>query len=397
MANIGKILRFEKNPETFVPMHLQGFWEIDHYRKTHDVCIVGGGLVGASAALEIKHLLPNSKILVMERGWHAEGASVKNAGFACFGSMGELLADIQNMGNQDLAFQLAEMRFKGLALLISRLGNSALQYKQVGGYEVFEDKELFEQCAAHLPEFNERAKRFTGSGSVYRISQHHKKSGISKHFPYCISNHLEGQLNPLMMMHALYKKLERNNIQVIRGCEVHACSERAEDVCISTNQGDFISKKLLYCTNGYSQKLIPQVELLPARAQVLITEPMAHLRLTGTFHHHEGYYYFRSVGNRILLGGGRHLDKQTETTDQPGLNTYLQEHLEHFLREKLNVPADIGIAHRWSGIMGMGPEKLPLVKSLGKHTFCAIRMGGMGIALGSQTGKEAAEMIVRHS
>ncbi|MFN5208402.1 MAG: NAD(P)/FAD-dependent oxidoreductase [Bacteroidota bacterium] len=390
-------MRFEKNPETFVSMHLQGFWEIEHNRKLHDVCVIGGGLVGASAALEIRHLLPKSKILVLERGWQADGASVRNAGFACFGSIGELLADIKQMGDQDLAFHLAEMRFKGLGMLISRLGARTLQYKQVGGYEVFGDRERFEECVAHLPEFNKRTHLFTGTKGVYSISQQQKKSGISKSFPFCISNHLEGQLNPLMMMLALHKKLEQSNIQIIRGCEVQSYTERAEDVSIFTNQGELLSKKLLFCTNGYSKKLIPEVELVPARAQVLITEPINHLRLKGTFHHHEGYYYFRSVGNRILLGGGRHLDKQTETTDEPGLNSYLQDHLEHFLREKLNVPEDVGIAHRWSGIMGMGPEKLPLVKALSKHTFCAIRMGGMGIALGSQTGKEAAEMIVNHS
>jgi hypothetical protein len=46
------------------------------------------------------------------------------------------------------------------------------------------------------------------------------------------------------------------------------------------------------------------------------TEPIDNLDVRGTFHLDCGYYYFRNIGDRILLGGGRNLDFETETTTE---------------------------------------------------------------------------------
>ncbi len=59
--------------------------------------------------------------------------------------------------------------------------------------------------------------------------------------------------------------------------------------------------------------MISDLELMPVRSQILLTEPIENLKLKGTFHYDEGYIYFR---NRILLGGARNLDFQTEETTE---------------------------------------------------------------------------------
>jgi glycine/D-amino acid oxidase-like deaminating enzyme len=51
------------------------------------------------------------------------------------------------------------------------------------------------------------------------------------------------------------------------------------------------------------------------------------------------------------------------------------------------------IEQRWSGTMGVGAKKEPIVKKISENVFCAVRMGGMGVALGSLTGEEAAELV----
>ena len=43
--------------------------------------------------------------------------------------------------------------------------------------------------------------------------------------------------------------------------------------------------------------------------------------------------------------------------------------------------------------MGMGKQKKPIVKQLGKNVYCGVRMGGMGIAIGSLVGKELANLM----
>jgi hypothetical protein len=50
------------------------------------------------------------------------------------------------------------------------------------------------------------------------------------------------------------------------------------------------------------------------------------------------------------------------------------------------------IDQRWSGIMGLGPVKSSIVKEISKNVYCAVRLGGMGIAIGSLIGEEAAEI-----
>jgi glycine/D-amino acid oxidase-like deaminating enzyme len=71
---------------------------------------------------------------------------------------------------------------------------------------------------------------------------------------------------------------------------------------------------VIYCTNAFSSKFLKNENIIPARGQILLTEPIEGLKLKGTFHYDEGFYYFRNLGNRVLLGGGRNQDFKTEET-----------------------------------------------------------------------------------
>jgi hypothetical protein len=51
------------------------------------------------------------------------------------------------------------------------------------------------------------------------------------------------------------------------------------------------------------------------------------------------------------------------------------------------------IDYRWSGIMGVGTKKTAIVKSISDNVFCGIRLGGMGVAIGSIIGNELADEI----
>ena len=82
------------------------FWEKNSFLN-YDYIIVGSGILGLSTACEIKESFPDKEILVLERGIFPTGASTKNAGFLCFGSLTEILADIKLKG-EDNAIQLVE-------------------------------------------------------------------------------------------------------------------------------------------------------------------------------------------------------------------------------------------------------------------------------------------------
>jgi glycine/D-amino acid oxidase-like deaminating enzyme len=154
-----------------------------------------------------------------------------------------------------------------------------------------------------------------------------------------------------------------------------------------------LSSQLLVATNAFARQLLPQLDVTPARGQVIVTSPIDNLPFEGSFHFDEGFYYFRSLGDRVLLGGARNKAFEEETTTDMELSNTIQRELERFLGETILPGRHYNIEHRWSGIMGMGGEKMPILRAVNDHVFCAVRMSGMGVALAPVVGEKIAAMI----
>src|SRR6476619_7147643 len=88
-------------------------WEKETFFAPQDVVIAGSGFVGLWSALHLKKKHPQLKVTILERGLIPTGASTRNAGFACFGSLTELMYDIATMGVEK-TLALVSMRYKGL-------------------------------------------------------------------------------------------------------------------------------------------------------------------------------------------------------------------------------------------------------------------------------------------
>jgi glycine/D-amino acid oxidase-like deaminating enzyme len=71
----------------------------------------------------------------------------------------------------------------------------------------------------------------------------------------------------------------------------------------------------------------------------------------------------------------------------------IQNRLEQLLKEVILPGIDFKIAHRWSGIMGLGESKNPIVTALSENVYCGVRLGGMGVAIGSLIGAQLADLI----
>ena len=122
--------------------------------------------------------------------------------------------------------------------------------------------------------------------------------------------------------------------------------------------------KVLIATNGFAKQLLPELEVLPARNQVLITKPIADLKIKGCFHYDRGYFYFRNVGDRVLIGGGRNLDRSTEDTTEFGINPKIKSAILHDLKELILPNQEFSIDMEWSGIMAFGKIKSPIIKKV---------------------------------
>lgn len=369
------------------------YWEEQTWFTQVDFSLVGAGLVGLNAALRLRQLHPDKRILVVERGPLPSGASTRNAGFACFGSLSELLADAESHRPEELR-DLVLKRYQGIQYLRSLLGDRALRYTNKGGHELFleKDQQLFEACEAQLQEINALLYEvFGGEAFTLQKAASHFKGVL----PLQISHAYEGELHPGFMMQALLEKAQEAGIVVLTGVDVTGFEESASSVEVFTSGRSWKTEHLLLATNGFSAQLLGEkAEVLPARAQVLLTSPVKET-INGCFHLDRGYFYFRQIENRILLGGGRHLDIDGETSTEAATTELIQNRLEELLREVIVPGENFEVERRWTGVMGVGKQKKPLVKALSDRVYCGIRLGGMGVALGSLVGKELAELTVR--
>lgn len=370
------------------------WWEIDSWFSNVDYTIVGSGIVGLHTALRLRERFPNCKILIIERGALPQGASTKNAGFACFGSLSEIIDDL-NHHTEDEVTGLIQKRWQGLQLLRKRLGDATIDFKPYGGYEIFpeNDTEGYEHCLRRMPFVNNVLRPLFKADVFTKETDRFNFKGTKE---YLIFNPFEGQIDTGRMMQALLKEAHAQNILILNSQTVTAYYEKPDGVTVALGDADasftFQTKKLLFATNAFAGH-ITNGAVKPARAQVLITEPIANLDIRGTFHIDRGYYYFRNIGNRILFGGARNLDFEGETTMDFGTTSIIQDRLEQLLRETILPETEVKIAHRWSGIMGMGSQKRPIVQQLSEHTYCGVRLGGMGIAIGSIVGIELADLV----
>lgn len=366
------------------------YWEIKNWFSNIDYTVVGSGIVGLHCAINLRERYPNSKILVLEKGILPQGASTKNAGFACFGSLSEIIDDLKSHTEEEV-IQLIQKRWNGLQLLRKRLGDEVIDYKPYGGYELFlkDDENTYNECLQKLPYINDVLKPLF-KADVFSKEFDRFEFGNSKE--YSIFNPFEGQIDTGSMMQALLKEAASKNILILNQAEVSNYSDNNTSVSVVVNNYSFKTKKLLFATNGFAGELT-NYAVKPARAQVLITEPIENLDIKGTFHLDKGYYYFRNFENRILLGGGRNLDFEGETTTQLSQTDLIQNKLEDLLKNVILPNKEFKIAHRWSGIMGIGSHKNPIVSQLSENVYCGVRLGGMGVAIGSLIGQELAELL----
>ncbi len=364
------------------------YWEIKSWLTNVDFTIVGSGIVGLNCALSLKEMYPKANILILEKGLLPQGASTKNAGFACFGSLSEILDDL-NTHTETEVIELVNKRVEGLQLLRQTLGDSTINYQAFGGYELFaENDDLFENCLSEKDNINNLLKPIFNAEVFSTKDNTFNFKNIKKQY---IFNAFEGQIDTGKMMEALLQKVQSKGIKILNSITVESFSEDQGSVKVKTNQFEFSTSKLMIATNGFASQLnISDVK--PARAQVLITKPIKNLHIQGIFHLDQGYYYFRNIDNRILFGGGRNLDFKTEETTEFAQTKLIQNKLETLLKTTILPETNFEIDYRWSGIMGVGKQKKVIVKQLSNNVFCGVRLGGMGVAIGSLIGKELAEL-----
>lgn len=363
------------------------YWELKSWFTNVDFAIIGSGIVGLNTAIYLRKKHPTSNILILEKGLLPNGASTKNAGFACFGSLSEIIEDLESHSEKEV-FDLVKKRWEGLQILRQNLGDNNIDFQQNGGYELFsKNDDLFEKCVENKEEINQLLQPIFKQNIFSRCENKFGFRNIKENYFF---NQFEGQLDTGKMMVSLTQLVQKLGIKILNNVEV---TNIDDDGTIEINTDfSFKANQILIATNGFANQFLKE-DLQPARAQVLITKPIPNLQIKGTFHLDKGYYYFRNIDNRILFGGGRNLDFKTEETTELGLTQLIQNQLEDILKTTILPNQEVEIGYRWSGIMGVGNQKKAIVKQVSENIYCGVRLGGMGVAIGSLIGKELAKLM----
>lgn len=380
----------------FIRFEMISYWEQDLY--THaDFCIIGAGIIGLSAAISIKRKHPKALVRILERGTFPTGASTRNAGFACFGSFTEIVSDLKHWG-ESKTYEIVEKRKMGLEMLRRRLGDDECgEYEEFGGYELITEEQ--EPLLESLNAVNRMLQPIFHGKTFVDHSSSISTFGFGdkvKHMLYCP---FEAQIHSGKTMRALERYARSHGIEILHGVDVKEIvdagshSELISYVAPFNVKHVFKTRYIVVCTNARIPDLVPDLQIVPGRGQVLVTSPIENLSFRGIFHYDEGYYYFRNLGKRVLLGGGRNLDFEEEQTYDFSTSDKIQDALMKLLKEIVLPSNDFTIERKWAGTMGFSSTKLPIVKRINEKLAVGFGCNGMGVALGSIIGEEVAALF----
>ena len=372
------------------------YWEKSSFLADADYVIVGAGIVGLFTAITLKKAQPLARVVLLERSFLPSGASTKNAGFACFGSISELIEQEQTCSKREF-LSVIQQRWQGLNLLISTLGAEQIAFEPCGGYELFtpEESELYQACKAKINYYNDLLQEHIGASTPIfsTVDERIKEFGF-KGIEHLIFNAYEGKIDAGKMMQNLIAKARSLGVEIFFGAEVLAYQTQNKQVKISGEHFEINAKKILIATNAFAKQLLPNLSIVPGRGQVLITKPIQNIKFNSTFHYQKGYFYFRNIDNRILIGGGRNLFfEQEESTEMHNTENILSS-LKTLLSDKICPDQPIEIDYAWSGIMAFGEQLQPIIEKIAEGVFVAVRCNGMGIAMGSKTGESLAKLAL---
>ena len=366
-------------------------WEAESFFASQDVVIIGGGFVGLWSALTLKQRRPHLKVTLVDRGVVPTGASGRNAGFACFGSPTELLHDAEVMGWNAL-LTLVHMRFSGLQRIQQHFSAQQIGYEQSGGYELMPPLANKKNWTDQIQDLNTQLQAITGSPQTFSVVANDTFGFGNTSF--LIKTALEGGLHSGLLLQQLTQQVQALGVQIFTGTAVEHMEQSNRGWTLHTNHHfTLYCSQVLVCTNAFARELLPELEVAPARGQVLLTAPIPNLHWQGTFHAEEGYYYFRNLGNRVLLGGARHTAFEAEATTHMHTTESLQQRLEDYLTHIILPKQSYTIERRWSGIMGMGPVKGPILQQVKPQLYCAVRMSGMGVALAPEVAQQVCTLM----
>ena len=354
--------------------------------RSCDVCVVGGGLAGLTAARELSRAGVSVILLEEHRvGW---GASGRNAGFVSSGFAESFEAIVRRCG-VETARRLHDYSQLGAAYVDDTIRQLAPEIKMGDGIcEVWRHRTAEVNAtavAATNRDCSEDYRLLASDALRQRLNTDRYFVGVEDPRGF--------HINPLAYVLAMAEDLERLGGTIHEGSKALNILQQQSGITISTQRAQLECQQLVLCTSGFDRNLFPELgrAVLPIATHIVVSEKNDKVRrLIATdaaiSDSRRAGDYYRIVDNNRLLWGG----KITTRTAPPANFDDLMRKAICEVFPSLN---DLAIDFRWSGLMGYCVHKMPIVGELAPRIWAATAFGGHGLNTTAMAGVLIADAI----
>jgi gamma-glutamylputrescine oxidase len=364
-------------------------------RVTADVCVVGGGYAGISAALELAERGYSVVLLEAQRiGW---GASGRNGGqvIVGFGSDGECA--IERQFSREDARRAWDVSVEGLALLRRRIKRYSIDCDWRPGY----------LSLAVKPRKSEALRRWMDhAASAYGYGYSLRWIGpdeigdwlATDRFHSAVLDSTSGHLHPLKYCLGLAAAARAAGVRIYENSAVFTIERGAEPVA-KTAQGECRCSFVVLAGNvylgEYGDEIAPEVtaRIMPVGTYMIATSPMGKERADALMRERPAASdtnfvldYFRLTADHRLLFGGA--DSYSGAAPRDLIARIRANMLRVFPQL-----ADLEVPHAWGGFVDITMNKAPDFGRLGDNVYYLQGFSGHGIALAGMAGELVARAI----
>ncbi len=339
-----------------------------------DVAVVGGGVTGLACARALAEA--GVRVRVLEAREVGSGASGRNGGFALRG-----LAVSYDDLRESALWRLTD---ETLARIAELAGDA---FRPVGSLNL-----------AVTEEERDRAQRehdaLAGDGfAVEWVDAAELPPVLRPHFLGGVFHPGDGLLEPGRWTRRLARLAEEAGAAIAENTAATALAATS----VRTGRATVAADHVVVATDGYTRGLVPELDaaVTPARNQMLATSPLPERYFEPAVYARSGYDYWQQTREgRIVIGGWRDADLEREFTASEEVTNVIQGRIEAFLERMLGAVPEI--THRWAGLIGLTPDRLPLVGPLpGRDgVWVALGYSGHGNVLALACGELVAQAVL---
>ncbi|MCC4260021.1 FAD-binding oxidoreductase [Pseudomonas aestusnigri] len=353
-----------------------------------DVCIVGAGFTGLSAALELAEA--GRSVIVLEAedvGW---GCSGRNGGQINPGVACDHARVVRELGEQD-ARRVWQLGLDGVDLLRDRVERYGIDCDLKWGVLLVANK------ARQVPELRAWQQELGELG--YDRLEFHDRAALqgllNADYQAGVMDLGGGDLHPLKYVQGLARAAEQAGVRIFERSAVRSYREQRGQVQVCTAGGQVRAGHLLLAGNAYLGKLLPWYRkgFMPIGSYIGATRPLGDLaeqlipsRAAVCDMNTLIDYYRLTPDNRLLFGG-----RASARDARPDA---LRQTMRERMAQVFGQLAGEDFEYLWGGQVAMTMSKAPVFGRLGQRVLFTQGYSGQGVALAGLAGKLMAETVL---